>query len=136
MMRHPTFREVFELVGISNFLIWSMTLYYVGFRFHDWRVYAAFWIFPVLLLTPLLYYLYRWQAQIEAQRDRARRQHRIIAVLWGFLGTASLARLIFEPPHKKSEWFSQILTGIGWLVIAAAGFLKSARTEHNTSSQA
>jgi hypothetical protein len=68
---------VFELVGISNFLIWTILLYRAGFRLPDWPVYTGFWIIPVLLLTPLLYHAYRRQARIEAQAGKARRQRRI-----------------------------------------------------------
>src|SRR6476646_11500252 len=59
MTSQNAFWQSLVTVGVPSILILGTSLYVIGFRGDEWTIYAAFFLLPVILLTPLVYRNYK-----------------------------------------------------------------------------
>ena len=124
MTSQKAFWQALVTVGVPSILIWSTSLYVIGFHEDEWPFYAGFFLLPVILLTPLVYRNYkRGRPSQKLTRDDYLKR----AFLSGGLAVVYSILAFFEP--KRHGLFMNWIMPIAWTAATVIHLWSASKAE-------
>lgn len=127
MTPRRAFWQALGLVAIPSLVLWTAFLSLVGYYSKEWPLYLTFFLVPIVITFPIIYYRYRKYGNASPRRILTKRQH------WSFAVAGIILASLFVGGSflKHSGWdvTSNLALGFGCICMALDHVLKALKNQ-------